>query len=493
MSEIALIEAVGLTKSFGGVHAVRSMDFAVFPGEVHALVGENGAGKSTLVKMLSGILASDAGEIRSDGVRTSLNSPADALDRGVHTIHQELELLPTLSIAENVFLGMLPARGIAVDRSELRRRTQSIINELAAPLDPNALIRDLYIGDRQVVEIAKALVRNARVLIMDEPTAALPPVEAGRLMEVIARLRNRGVGIVYVSHKLEEILKIADRITVMRDGAKVAEVAPSHTNRETLVSLILGHDLTELSLEKVPPTANPIIRVSNLSIEGNVEGASFEVRPNEIVGFFGLLGAGQSSIAEALFGCRPASAAHIAISDVHRVPKAPGGVIAAGIGYVPSDRKGAGLALSLPIWENLLMADLGKATRAGIVRRPLVERWCRAAVDAFDIRCNSLHQKVGSLSGGNQQKVVLGRWHDEKIRFLLLDEPTRGVDVGAKAEIYRLLDNFSKHGGACLIFSSDAEEVAAVCSRAYAMRRGEIVHELGPGRITAKELVAAVL
>ncbi|MCC6947288.1 MAG: sugar ABC transporter ATP-binding protein [Bradyrhizobiaceae bacterium] len=493
MSKTVLLAGSGLRKAFGGVQAVRGVDFTVSAGEVHALVGENGAGKSTLVKMLSGVVEPDSGTISWLDKPVALRSPANARALGIQVIHQELELMLPLSVAENIFLGALPSRGGFVNRRKLYGKAREVLEGLGASIDPAMPVRDLYIADRQVVEIARALVGNARVLFLDEPTAALPPVETQKLMAAIGRLREQGVGLIYVSHKLDEVIQIGDRISVMRDGRKVAELERGTTTRESLVEQILGRELKNLTLEKGHKLKDKAVRVENLRAAGALEGVSFDAGKGEIVGFFGLLGAGQSAIPEILFGFRDADADAVEMGTLNQLPSSPAQAIRAGLGFVPSDRKGAGLALNLPIWENLLMTDLGRVTRGGFIRRELVDAECNAIVDQLDIRCSSIDQQTGNLSGGNQQKIVLGKWHHDQTDILLLDEPTRGVDVGAKAEIYRLLHAYAASGGCCLVFSSDAEEVATLCNRAYAMRHGQITRQIDPSNLDVPNLIAAAL
>jgi ribose transport system ATP-binding protein len=488
-----VLAACGLTKSYGGVLAARGVDLAVMGGEVHGLVGENGAGKSTLVRMLSGVEAPDAGALAWQGADIKLPDPQAAQALGMQTIHQELELLLPLSVAENVCLGALPSRHGIVDRRSLYARTREVLAELGADIDVRTPVKDLHVGEQQIVEIAKALVRKARVIFMDEPTAALPPVEAKRLLAVVHRLRDKGVAIVFVSHKLDEVLEISDRISVMRDGRKVTEFRKGEANRDQLVEAILGRELKNMPRSVPGKTGQHAVNVRNLSVANAVHDASFMVSKGEIVGFFGLLGAGQSAIAEALFGAVGAVAQSVALLGLSKLPGSPREAVKAGIGFVPGDRKGAGLALNLSIWENLALTDLRRISRCCIVRPSLVKAFSDAAIKRMDIRCASIDQPVGALSGGNQQKVVLGKWSRDEIPLLLLDEPTRGVDVGAKAEIYRLLRDFTSRGGACVVSSSDAEEIATVCDRAYAMRRGRIVNELGREALSSGGLLESVL
>jgi ABC-type sugar transport system ATPase subunit len=490
----ALLEARGVHKRFGGVHAVRGVDLAVQAGEVHALVGENGAGKSTLVKILSGALPPDAGVLAWEGAVVPLESPTAARRLGIQTIHQELELALPLTVAENIFLGAWPARRGFVRHAELARRSAEVLGLLGADLAPAALVRDLGVADRQVVEIARAIAQEARVLIMDEPTAALPPREIERLHERIAALRAAGVGIVYVSHRLDEVLRVADRVSVMRDGSLVARLRARETDRATLIAHILGRELGTLDLTRAAPAgSDEAIRCRGLQAAPDLHEATFAVARGEIVGVFGLLGSGQSAVAQALFGLRPAQAATCRLGTLARLPSSPREAVAHRVGYVPADRKLEGLLAALSVRENLLLPALGRVTRWGFVNGRLARSLARTVAERYRVRCAGVEQRAGELSGGNQQKVVLGKWASSDARILLLDQPTRGVDVGAKAEIYRLLRARADEGGTCLIVSSDPEEIATIADRAYVLRRGRIAAELAAGALHETALTAAAL
>jgi ABC-type sugar transport system ATPase subunit len=493
VSSTALLSTVEIHKSFGGVHAVKDVNFSIRAGEIHALVGENGAGKSTLVKMLSGMLEPDAGQVLFEGQPAHLNSARRAQALGIQTIHQELELALPLSIEENVFLGGLPSRYGLVNRDEMRKRTRETLSLLGADLDPATRVGTLRVSDCQLVEIARAMVRKLRVLIMDEPTAALPPVEVGHLFERIRALKAAGIGVVYISHKLDEVLEIADRITIMRDGRIVATMARGDFDRESLVRQILGRELSQLTIAKSATTATPVVACEGLTSAPELDDVSFTVAPGEIVGFFGLLGSGYGAIAEALFGVRPATFRHCRIGDLERCPTDPAEAIAHKIGLVPADRKRDGVFLRLSVRENLLLPSIRQITRFGVLDFAAARRIVQDLVAKFGIRCASDDQNVSELSGGNQQKVALAKWHPAQVNILLLDEPTRGVDVGAKAEIYKLLRDGVGAGMACLIFSSDAEEVAKTCDRAYVLKRGRITVELGGDALDIARLTEAAL
>jgi ABC-type sugar transport system ATPase subunit len=487
------LAARGVDKRFGGVHALRGVDFDLGRDEVHALVGENGAGKSTLIKILSGLVAPDAGAIRLDGQPARIDSVKAAQALGIQTIHQELELALPLSVAENVFMGRLPVRRGRVDFAALHRQTAEALAKIGAPIDPRTRVRDLSVSDRQVVEIARTVVREARIVIMDEPTAALPPREVERLFQVIRALKAAGVAIVYVSHKLDEVLAIADRVTVLRDGANVASLARSEASRPALVRHILGRELMEFHVEKQAPRAGAAIACRSLAAAPELADLSFDSYRGEVLGFYGLLGAGQSAIGDVLVGVRPGSAESIRINEISGLPSDPHDAVRRGIGYVPADRKVAGLALLLSVKENLLLTDLASIARHGLIDERRARTRAESLVQRFHIRCGSIEQKARQLSGGNQQKVALAKWIGRKVEILVLDEPTRGVDVGAKVEIYRVLRELAEAGSACLIASSDAGEIAAVCDRAIVMKAGRPAAELSGNALTADALTNAAI
>jgi ABC-type sugar transport system ATPase subunit len=487
------LAARGIDKRFGGVHALKGVDFDLERAEVHALVGENGAGKSTLIKILSGLVVPDAGTISVDGQPVRIDSVKAAQALGIQTIHQELELALPLSVAENVFMGRLPARRGCVDFAALHGQTAEALAKVGARIDPRARVGELPISDRQVVEIARTVVREARIVIMDEPTAALPPREVERLFQVIRALKSAGVTVVYVSHKLDEVLAIADRVTVLRDGARVASLDRSEMSRPALVRHILGRELMEFHATKHAPRAGAAIACRGLAAAPELADLSFDSYRGEVLGFYGLLGAGQSVIGDVLVGVRGGSAESIRINEIPGLPADPHDAVRRGIGYVPADRKVAGLALLLSVKENLLITDLPAITRFGVISQRQARARAEALVQRFGIRCSSIEQKARQLSGGNQQKVALAKWIGRKVDVLVLDEPTRGVDVGAKVEIYRVLRQLAEAGSACLIASSDAGEIAAVCDRAIVMKGGRPVAELSGGALTADALTAAAI
>jgi ABC-type sugar transport system ATPase subunit len=472
---------------------LRGVDFELERGEVHALLGENGAGKSTLIKILSGLVQASAGTISVDGQQVHLRSAAAAQALGIQTVHQELELAGPLTVAENVFMGRLPTRNGVIARQALRRRAAEALARIGAAIDPDAIVAKLSVSDRQVVEIVRALVRDVRILILDEPTAALPPLEVDRLLETVRRLADTGVGVVYVSHRLDEVPRIADRATVLRDGQRVAQLDRGAFDRATLVRNILGKELTEFSTAHARPEGGSEIEIEGLASGRDLVDLTFDVRNGEVLGFFGLLGAGQGAIGDAMFGLAPASARACRVGDETGLPARPRDALSRDMGYVPADRKGAGLALGLSIAENLLMANFAAVTRLGRFDWRLARARAEELRASYQIRCRSVDQAVRELSGGNQQKVSVAKWAARGVRRLFLDEPTRGVDVGAKVEIYRYIRSFAAAGGCCMVASSDPAEIASVADRAIVLKNGVQVAELTGAALGEAALVAAAL
>ena len=494
MTTADILTARHVEKRYGGVHALKGVSFCVRAGEIHALVGENGAGKSTLTKILGGSVEPDSGEFVIDGKASRFGGLGAAKALGVETVQQELELALPLSAAENIFLGILPSRQGLIRHRSYVGRAGEILRSLGATFDPTTLVRDLTVPDRQVVEIARALARKSRILLLDEPTAALTPVETSRLLDRVRALRGQGVGIVYISHRLDEIIEIADRISVLRDGRNVGEFQRGDLCREALVGAILGRELKAVDYEKREPSHAPAVTVHHLTVGAAVADLSFEAERGAVVGFFGLLGAGQSAIAPALFGNAPSARAQRSrILDHEGLPRNPSEAVALGLGYVPADRRHDGLALSLSIRENMMLASTRSISRWGFVNRSRSRHRAMELARRYDLRMRDVEQPAGELSGGNQQKIILARWASAGSSVLLLDEPTRGVDVGAKVEIYRELREFTRRGGTALVFSSDAEEIATVCDRAYVLQRGRLATELNGSDVTADRLVSSVL
>ncbi len=484
-----LLRIEGLRKTFPGVVALDAVDFDLRRGEVHVLLGENGAGKSTLIKMLSGAYRPDSGRIVADGREVRIHSTRDAERLGITTIYQEFNLVPDLTVAENIFLGRQPRRFGLIDRRRMEADAEKLLERVGLRISPRARVRELGIARLQMVEIAKALSLDARVLIMDEPTAVLTSEEVDRLFRIVRRLRDDGVGIVFITHHLEEIAALGDRVTVLRDGRSIDQV-PASTPEGELVRLMVGRSIEQQYPRQRPETGEPLLSVRGLTRGGVFHDVSFEVRAGEVVGLAGLVGAGRTEIARAVFGADPYDTGTVDVLG----KKLPGhdvtAAMRAGIGLVPEDRKGQGLLLDASVQENLGLVTLRSATRAGIVDLTSQRIAAARIAEQLGVRMADLAQHVRTLSGGNQQKVVIGKWLLADTRVLILDEPTRGVDVGAKVEIYQLINELTASGHAVLMISSDLPEVLGMSDRVLVMAQGRIAGELPAHEATQDAVMA---
>ncbi|MGB4779840.1 sugar ABC transporter ATP-binding protein [Microbacterium sp.] len=486
----SVLELEGVEKSFAGVHALRDIDFRVDAGEVHVLLGENGAGKSTLIKILAGIHRPDAGVMRLDGTPVRFDGPAAAVRAGIGTIHQELQLVPKLSVAENVLLGRQPRRFGIVSANAVVRAATPWLDVVGLDVDPRRPVETLGIARRQLVEIAKALSLESRILILDEPTAALTAQESSRLFDVMRRLRREGVAQVFISHHLEEIPLVGDRATVLRDGRAVGEVVASAPESE-LIRLMVGRSI-DTQYPRIPAAtegAAPLLEVRQLTSRGRFDDISFDVRPGEVLGLAGLVGAGRTEVLRAIAGVDSVDGGEVRIAGA-RVPSGRlGSAIARGIALVPEDRKGQGLVLGRSVADNIGLASVRRDARAGFIA-PRAQ-WTSAGSIAtrLGIRMRGLGQAVRTLSGGNQQKVVIGKWLDAGVRVLLLDEPTRGVDVGARVELYELINGFTADGGAVVMVSSDLPEAIGMADRLLVMTGGRIVGGFDRGAATQESVM----
>ncbi|MFE1771297.1 sugar ABC transporter ATP-binding protein [Streptomyces sp. NPDC059008] len=499
-----LLRVEGVTKSFPGVRALDGVDLSLRGGEVHVLLGENGAGKSTLIKMLSGAHRPDAGRILFDdgphGLReVRIRSARDAERLGIATIHQEFNLVPGLTVAENLFLGRQPRTALGlIDRRALRARAAELLARVGLDVSPDTPVAELGIARRQMVEIAKALSLDAGVLIMDEPTAVLTSEEVDTLFAIVRALRDAGVGILFITHHLEEIGALGDRVTVLRDGRSVAQV-PAATDQDELIRLMVGRDIAE-QYPRVRPDepGAPLLRVRGLTRHGTTagpvfEGIDFEVRAGEVVGLAGLVGAGRTEVVRAVFGVDRYDAGTV---EVDGEPLAGGDVRAAmraGLGLVPEDRKGQGLVLDASLQDNLTLARLDRDTRGGLVDRGAQRREAAAVAERLRVRMSGLAQPARTLSGGNQQKIVIGKWLLADTRLLILDEPTRGIDVGAKVEIYQLVNELTAAGRAVLMISSDLPEVLGMSDRVLVMSQGRLAGELPAAAATQDAVMELAL
>ncbi|WP_062203324.1 sugar ABC transporter ATP-binding protein [Aureimonas sp. AU12] len=471
-----IIALRNVEKAFGPVTVLRGVDFDLRAGEVHALMGENGAGKSTMIRIMSGAHQANTGTVEVDGRTTKFTGPREAQSAGIAVVHQELLLFPAMTVAENIFLGHQPktARGL-LDWTAMRDRARILLDRLDCPdLDVDEKVSRLSVANRQRVEIARALSRDARVLIMDEPTAALAEADVKRLLDVVRSLRAEGVGIVYVSHRMNEIFEISDRVTVLRDGKTIDTRPTAEVTEASLVSMMVGRDIDQLFPKETIPLGEVVLEVKNLSHAGKVEGVSFEVRAGEILGIAGLVGSGRTELAQTIFGVTPATSGEILIDGK---PVKVGNVreaIAHRIAYVPEDRAQHGLVRPQSIRENVSMAILPRLTKNAVV--DTTREWALAldAIKRFAIRARGPGQVVAQLSGGNQQKVVIAKWIATDPRILILDEPTRGVDVGAKTEIHKLMNQLAAQGLAIVMISSELPEVLGMSDRVLVMNGGRM-------------------
>jgi ribose transport system ATP-binding protein len=486
-----LLEVTGMVKRYPGVTALDGVDLAVAPGEVHVLVGENGAGKSTLVKCLAGIERPDAGEMAFGGSPYRPANAAAALRAGIQVVHQELALLPQLSVAENLFFQRLPRRLGVVDRGRLDRECRELMAEVGLDVHPRTRVERLGIAQMQLVEIAKALSRDARLLVLDEPTATLTGRETERLFGILRRLTGRGVGVLYISHHLEELFEIGDRATVLRNGRHVATTSMAEVGTGDLVRLMVGRDIEEKFPDR--PAREPgeeLLRVEGLRVRGGDAEVSFAVRAGEIVGVAGLVGAGRTETMRALFAADPRDSGTVLVRGRSVRITHPRHAVAHGISLLTEDRKAQGLALGLPISANVSLASLGRVARAGVLRHGAEIREAERMADRLRIKAASVRQPVRSLSGGNQQKVVLARWLQAGTDVLIVDEPTRGIDVGARFEIHRLLLDLAADGKGLIVVSSDLPELTAVCDRILVFSRGRVAGEVPRAEFDAERILA---
>jgi len=474
-----LLEARSLTKSFPGVRALKGVSLTVECGEVLAVIGENGAGKSTLMKILAGVQTADSGDILLNGQPVALRSVHDALAQGIALIHQELNLADNLDVAANIFLGREPRRFGWIDTARTHREAKQFLDAVGLDVPPTTLVSTLAIGQQQLVEIAKALSTNARVLIMDEPTSSLSAREAENLFKVIRDLRARGVSIVYISHRLGEVKQLADRVTVLRDGENSGELAREEINHAAMVKLMVGRDLSQFYAHTPHTPGEVTLAVDRLRTPAHPRHAvSFTVRAGEIVGLAGLVGAGRTEVLLSLFGVTPAQGGTIRVGGKEVSPASPQEAIEAGLALVPEDRKQQGVVLGLPVRENLSLASLRRDQRMGFLNEARELAVSAEMTAAMRIKTPNDRQVVRFLSGGNQQKVVLGKWLAIQPRLLFLDEPTRGIDVGAKQEIYKLMEELARKGVAILFVSSEMEEILGLSDRVLVMHEGRIAGEL---------------
>jgi len=486
----ALVEIRGMTKAFPGVQALLGVDLDLRAGEVHAVVGENGAGKSTLMKIVAGVYRPDSGSIRLDGAPILNESPRQALERGISMIHQELNLAPNLSVAENVFLGRAPTRGGLIDWRRLYADVEALADRLGIDLDVRARVDELSVARQQMVEIAKALSLDARVIIMDEPTSALTERETEALFDIIARLKSHGVAVVYISHRLDEIFRVADRVTVLRDGRLVGTLPVAQATQPQLISMMVGRELTTLFPKESVEIGDPVLEVRHLRRNGALEDISFVLRRHEILGLAGLVGAGRTELVRILFGADSLDGGEILLEGRPVRIRSPRDAIRLGMGFVTEDRKLQGLVLGMNVRENETLASLGQVSQLGFLNLGRERTLAARLVDQLGVRTPSVEQEVANLSGGNQQKVVIAKWLATRARILILDEPTRGIDVGAKAEVHALMSRLATQGVSILMISSELPEILGMSDRILVMRQGRLSGEFTREQATQEAILA---
>jgi ribose transport system ATP-binding protein len=490
-AESGLLALQEISKTFPGVTALSRVSLDLRRGEVHAVCGENGAGKSTLMKIIGGVCAPTSGRIVVKGIERHFASPLQAEQAGVAMIHQELNLVPDLSVAENIYLAREPRRGFVIDRARLRADAGRCLDRLGGGIDPDRIVRDLPVAQRQMVEIAKALSLEADVLVMDEPTSSLTEQETQRLFAVVRALKASGVGILYISHRLDEMGAIVDRVTVLRDGRHVSTVDFRNTCVDTIVARMVGRSLGDAFPARTSrPADDMILSVAGLSRAGAFADVGFDLRRGEILGFAGLVGAGRTEVARALFGADPAEAGTISLQGRALTIRDPRDAIAAGIAYIPEDRRGQGLATAMPVDANLTLAHMaGVADDLGIIDTAREAEIARRYIDLLRIKTPGLRHPVRLLSGGNQQKIVIGKWLFRAPRLILFDEPTRGIDVGAKHAIYEILDDLAARGVGVILISSELPEILGMTDRVAVFHRGRIVRVLETARTDQEEIM----
>lgn len=492
-----VLEARGIVKTFPGVKALQNVDFALEEGEIHALMGENGAGKSTLIKVLTGVYQADGGTIIVNGQSfKTIESAKMAFDLGISVIHQELNLLPHLDVATNIYVGRLPVKKSGlVDWKKVHDDADKVLRQVAADFDSHDIVRDLSVSQQQLVEIAKSVSRNAKILFFDEPTSSLTPAEVQNLFRIMRNLKSQGISMVYISHKLDEIEQISDRITVMRDGKKVLTSSMKDISMDEVIAAMVGGMLTNRYPKTYNEIGGVIMEVKGLTRHGVLHDINFSLHSGEILGITGLMGAGRTELARAIFGADPIDSGEIFIEGRKVQIRSVSDAINAGIGLLTENRKDQGLLLTLSVNDNTAIAALNNRKTAkeftsfGLLQKKKINENTQKYIDLMQIKTPSLEQKVVNLSGGNQQKVIIGKWLTTKSKVLIFDEPTRGIDVGTKAEIYKIMEELAAEGAGIIMISTELPETLGISDRVLVMRRGHIVAELDPKATTEEEVV----
>lgn len=478
-----ILQMTGISKSFPGVKALKKVRLDLNEGEIHALMGENGAGKSTLVKILTGIFTRDEGDITFMGAPIHLKSTKEAQEKGICIIHQELNMMTHLTVAQNIFIGREKMHGFFLDERSINTMAKNLLNKLGIDIDPKELVGNLTVGRQQMVEIAKAISFESKVLVLDEPTAALSDTEIEALFRVMRDLKAQGVGMIYISHRMDEIKQITDRVTVMRDGEYVGTLITDDCTDDQIVKMMVGRTIFEepKMFSSCPPDAPIVLEVEGMNAGKMVQNVSFNLRRGEILCFAGLMGAGRTETARALFGADPKTSGKISVNGKEVNIQSPHDAVEAGIGYLSEDRKRYGLALGLDVAENSVMANYDAFSGNFFVRQKEINKVTQKYVEKLDTKTPSINQLVRNLSGGNQQKVVVAKWLIRNSEILIFDEPTRGIDVGAKSEIYKLIYELAEEGKSIIVISSELPEVLRLADRIIVMYEGKITGELGAG------------
>ena len=487
------LELRNITKSFGPVKAVRNVSFSVAPGSVHALVGENGAGKSTLVKMITGMQKPDTGEILLDGIPCSFATPIDARLAGITAVYQDPKLFPHLDVAENIFMGIYPkTRYGTVDKRSMYAEARRMLDELGADIDPRSPLAGRTVAEIQFVEIVRAMCADLKLLFLDEPTASLTPSEAERFFKVVESLTARDVSVVFITHRLPELRRIADTITVLRDGEHIATAPAEELSEQDLVHLMVGRDLSSLFVRvEAPVSEEPVFEVRNLSLGGTFKDINFSIRGGEIVGMAGLVGAGRTEIAETIFGLRRASSGTVVVNGEETHPRSARQMMKLGIAYIPEDRDLNGIISPLGVSSNICLAALRRIAGLGLVRHAKEIGFAARYADDFEIKAANLDAPVSSLSGGNRQKVVLAKWLATVPKVLILDEPTHGIDVGTKSQVHQRISELASAGFPVLLISSDLPEILGMADRILVIAGGKIVAEFGKTDATQELIMEA--
>jgi ribose transport system ATP-binding protein len=487
-----MLSLEGISKSFPGVRALNGVSFEVRPGEIHGLVGENGAGKSTLIKVIAGAYAPDQGKVLFEGDRVRWSSPREAKQRGIHVVYQEFVLFPQLSVTDNIFVGHERRTRLGtVDHVRMRREAKQLLERLGVSIDPSVSVGSLSVADKQMIEIARALVHRVKLLVLDEPTAVIAGREVTLLFDRLRRLRAEGISIVFISHRLEEVFALCDRVTVLKDGELVATTEIAKVTRESLISMMVGRKLGDLFPPKrhSAPSSTPILRTVSLSVADLVRDVSIELRPGEIVGLAGMVGAGRSELAFGLFGVLPISSGALYLEGRRFTSMSPSMAIKLGMGLVTEDRKSQGLAMQLDIAANITGPALSEVTKRLLIDEDHEAAIAQREIARYHIASRGPKTPVATMSGGNQQKVLVARWARLCRTVLIVDEPTRGVDIGAKAEIYRILRELSEQGLAILMISSELTEIVGMADRVIVMREGQITGELDGTDVTEESIM----